>query len=301
MENLVLVGAGASTGAETDSGKIIPEQPPLGSQLFDRLSSKYPDTWGALPADIQDEFVDDFERGMVALGEEHSELHASLYRVMGDYFASFRIAASPTWYGRLASELEGSISNNKTVFASLNYECLLELALRRRGFEVAHCLSQRSDSAVVLKPHGSCNFLSDKVRAEGITFDEGVRFGGDIQVVGLDEARQYCQGDAALYPAMSLFRPDKYIQIGVHVVDKFQEMWKEAVDEAEKIAVIGVKPRESDEHIWGELSNTDADIYYIGGEEPFRTWENAHRADSHDEFVSSRFHSGYQDLVDKLH
>ncbi|GGM52678.1 hypothetical protein [Haloarcula argentinensis] len=301
MENLVLIGAGASTGADKNSGGIHPEQPPLGWELFDRLSSKYPQAWGALPDSIQEDFTNDFEQGMETLGEDHSQLYAPLYRAMGDYFARFRILSSPTWYDRLISELESSISSGETAFASLNYECLLELALSQNGFDINYFPDQLSEQSIVLKPHGSCNFISDSVQAQGgVSFTEGVRFSGGIRAVDLDEVIQYCRSNTALYPAMSLFRPDKHIQIGHSVIQDLQKNWANAVEEANKIAIIGVKPRKSDEHIWGQLSKTNADIYYIGGEEPFNDWRNDNRANSQDEFISDRFHTGFADLIDRL-
>lgn len=301
MENLILVGAGASTGADKNTGRIYPEQPPLGWELFDRLSSKYPQAWGALPDSIREEFTNDFEQGMEELGEDYSHLYAPLYRAMGDYFARFRILSSPTWYDRLISELENSISSGETAFVSLNYECLLEIALSQNGFNINYFPDRLSEPAVVLKPHGSCNFISDSIQAQGnVSFTEGVTFSGGVRAVDLDEVVQYCRSDTALYPAMSLFRPDKHIQIGHSVVHDLQENWANAVEEADKIMIIGVKPRESDEHIWGELSETDADIYYIGGEESFYDWRENNRDNLQDEFISNRFHTGFADLIDRL-
>lgn len=301
MENLVLIGAGASTGADKNTGKISPEQPPLGGELFDRLSSRYPQIWGDLSDSIQEEFNSDFEQGMKELGENHSHLYSPLYRAMGDYFSRFRIQSSPTWYDRLVSELKSSISSGETVFVSLNYECLLEIALSQNGFNVNYFPDQLSKPAIVLKPHGSCNFISDSVQAKGnVSFTEGATFSGGVRAVDLQEAFRYCRSDTALYPAMSLFRPDKHIQIGQDAVHGLQGEWANAVEEACKIAIVGVKPRESDEHIWGELSETSANIYYIGGEELFSDWRDDNRDNLQDEFISNRFHTGFSDLIDRL-
>jgi hypothetical protein len=45
VAKVVLFGAGASYGA----GGIVPDSPPLGWDLYDRLCRCYPDSWGALP------------------------------------------------------------------------------------------------------------------------------------------------------------------------------------------------------------------------------------------------------------
>ena len=99
---------------------------------------------------------------------------------------------------------------------------------------------------------------------------------------------------------MSLFRPDKHTQISHNVIQNLQEKWANAVEDASRIAIIGVKPRESDEHIWGELSKTNADIYYIGGEEAFYDWREDNSNNSQDEFLSNRFHTGFANLTDRL-
>ena len=301
MNNLILIGAGASTGADENTGKIYPEQPPLGWQLFDQLSSKYPHIWGSLPDTIREEFTSDFEQGMEALGENHSGLYAPLYRAMGDYFARFRILSHQTWYDRLISELEGSISSGYLGYRGTLVEWEADRSTGQNGFNINYFPDQLSEQAIVLKPHGSCNFILDSVQAQGnVVFTEGVKFSGGIQAVDLDEVIQYCRSNTALYPAMSLFRPDKHIQMGHSVINDIQQNWAKAIEEANRIAIIGVKPRKSDEHIWGKLSETNANIYYIGGQEPFNRWREANRVESQDEFISNRFHTGFDDIIDKL-
>ena len=66
---LFLFGAGASYGA----GDILPEKPPLGNQLYDALSSVYPQSWGSLPPSVTEKFKEgNFEDGMGEIYENYS-------------------------------------------------------------------------------------------------------------------------------------------------------------------------------------------------------------------------------------
>lgn len=49
MSIIVLFGAGASYGA----GSVLPSIPPLGSSLYQELSSMFPATWGSLPSSLK--------------------------------------------------------------------------------------------------------------------------------------------------------------------------------------------------------------------------------------------------------
>jgi hypothetical protein len=55
-----LFGAGASHG----TGGVLPEQPPLGFELYSILERTYPGSWGSFPSDIRDAFIRNFEQGM---------------------------------------------------------------------------------------------------------------------------------------------------------------------------------------------------------------------------------------------
>jgi len=80
VENLILVGAGASYGA----GNVDPHQPPLGKDLFDKLKSEMPDPWGDLPGDIQCALEKDFENGMCKIGEKDSKNSPNYINPWGD-------------------------------------------------------------------------------------------------------------------------------------------------------------------------------------------------------------------------
>ncbi|MBX0325577.1 hypothetical protein EGH21_21365 [Halomicroarcula sp. F13] len=297
VQNLILVGAGASYGA----GDIVPNQPPLGGGLFAELESTFPNTWGALPEHIKNEFRTDFEEGMVALSEFNSKLHAPLYQAMGAYFAQFSIGSETTQYEILVDSLSDSLADGETVLSSLNYECLLEEAMSDFGHKINYFPDELGEAATVLKPHGSCNFLSQNLTAQGdIQFSEGVSFSGGVEAVSRKEVIQYHRGNNALYPAMALFRPDKYTQVGTSVIQSIQGKWKEAVQQSDKVGIIGVNPRPSDDHLWEPLSNTDAEIFYIGGEDSFDRWTRNHRDSGMNTFISNRFHEGVSELTDEL-
>lgn len=241
---------------------------------------------------------------MIKISEENIS-HLPLYRAMGHYFANFKLGESTTWYDKLICELKLSISTGETIFSSLNYECLLEMALNRQRIPTCYFPTSLNETGTVIKPHGSCNFIPKGEDFFNVAEDAEVNISGltttdNIKPVDLGEAANYCKGDNVLYPAMALFRPDKQIQIAQNFVNALQNKWSNAVKEAEKIAIIGVKPRLRDEHIWGELAAANGEILYIGGKEPFQDWRDSCRNDDRDTFIANRFHKGFDQLIKNL-
>lgn len=293
VETVVLFGAGASYGA----GDIVPNPPPLGGGLFSELRSTFPFSWGSLPRNLTTAFDDDFERGMLELQNFNSTLYAPLYRDMGLYFAQFSPGLGRTLYDDFVAEFSPSISSGDLIFSSLNYECVLEHSLSEQGHAISYFAEPDEEGACVLKLHGSCNFLSQGLEASGIQFTEGIMFDGGLKAVQRREAAEYCRSNTALYPAMALFRPDKHVQVGSNTIEAVQQTWADAIEDASKIAVIGVYPQPHDTHIWDIISDSDAQIFYIGSQDAFEEWCDDNRPDGKDTFVSNRFDDGFNDLV----
>ena len=100
MRDIVfLFGAGASYGA----GSILPEQPPLGFQLYPILENLCPSTWGSLPQNIKDAFHNgnNFEFGMRLVYEQFGSFIPNLMRDLAVYFVQFRPQNKATLYCKL--------------------------------------------------------------------------------------------------------------------------------------------------------------------------------------------------------
>ncbi len=138
---LILFGAGASFGSEPKGVRV----PPLCNHLFDELSRFSPKLWGTLPVPYPDEFKNNFEDAFRRLGNDiplplspgfsptakyPAHLTGPLIRSMAEFFLDF-VPTEKSLYLRLA---EGMNKNSwKGVVASLNYELLLPMALRKIG------------------------------------------------------------------------------------------------------------------------------------------------------------------------
>src|SRR5208282_5526014 len=133
-----LLGAGASLGA----GHTLPTRPPLGNELYDALAREYPGTWGPesiigckyadqLSANIEETFANEICRWYPAL-------HVlEWYRDMARFFAKFSLdGTGQDLYTRLLEFLKSTDMLLAATFASLNYDCLLELAAVGLGSNV---------------------------------------------------------------------------------------------------------------------------------------------------------------------
>lgn len=216
MSSIILFGAGASYGA----GCTFPKAPPLGSQLFPELSAEFPESWGALGQELSLRFSANFESGMTSLWESGSHSIPLLMQQMAVFFAHFRL--SPLLgdaYSRLIEALRLRDRAGSITLSSLNYDCLLEIALGAAGYRARYFADRYGDNTIaVWKLHGSCNFLpgSEVQAIRAVSYSSGVSFGTGIRAVGLDEVRQYCAGNTAMYPAMAIYaRSFRCISSGV--------------------------------------------------------------------------------------
>jgi hypothetical protein len=154
-----LFGAGASKGA----GAIDPFPPPLGGCLYDELVEAFHDTWGALEEDERDTFGGDgpgFEAGMQLLWEKFDARASPAIVDMAIYFSRFRPPLDQSdCYSRLMISLNALGLVENVCAATLNYECLLEVAAARAGLAINYGGEGRPGVLGLLKPHGSCNFL----------------------------------------------------------------------------------------------------------------------------------------------
>jgi hypothetical protein len=250
--NVFLFGAGASFGA----GDIIPERPPLGNALFAELARCFRGSWGSLPDEVAALFSSNFEKGMAVLWERFSPAVPELMQQMAIYFVQFRPRApGTTLYCRLINAIEKTSARERVLLSTLNYECLLELAVWQARVPVHYGEFPHPDGVTIWKLHGACNFLPEGVAARrGVSFASGVGFGTAIRPAkDLNEVLEFCLGDNALPPVMCLFMPGKPIQVSAGSISAIQAAWREQVARAEKVAVVGVFPNAEDNHVWDSL------------------------------------------------
>lgn len=294
---MFLFGAGASYGA----GDIVPERPPLGSGLFAELARVHPGTWGRLPSELSDKFVElGFEVGMGLLFKKYSPAVAQLMQQLAVYFIQFRPLRGRSMYCQLLRYLGRSKCLERVVLSTLNYDCILEFSMLRQGLPFSY-FEVIKDTTPVLKLHGSANWTSKDIKASaGIQYSSGVVFEGGIEAsldIGTAVAKNLV--NQGLAPVMSLYMEGKPLQVSPQSLDELQQLWAEQVANADAIVLIGVRPWPADVHVWDPLARTKAPVLAVGDEIEFETWANQYREGDFG-YVGSRFDNSLDPLARKL-
>lgn len=263
----VLVGAGASYGA----GLVAPEPPPLGDALYGWLRKGFPDTWGSVAGELDVHFRGNFEAGMHDAWTNHSAQTQALLIDMGRAFARFQPPADGSdHYSTLIRGVLATRLLSRCVIASINYDCILELAASRLGVPVGYASTGRpANGLVVIKPHGSCNLLPPRgLHVTSSSFvSVGAYYEGPLEPRSLDELENlYAVEDYSFPPAMSLYAPGKHTPVAPSWVERSRREWRRVGLAANAVAVIGVRPIWDDSHVWEPVIESHADIWYIGGD-----------------------------------
>lgn len=271
----ILIGAGASFGA---SG-IAPEKPPLGGELLDRLQAAFPATWGAL---LDDEelaaFKEDppFESGMRLLWYKNDQRMQSLLTDMAIYFSRFVPDGSHNLYRDLL-RMVMSVRGSSFAFCSLNYECVFEQIAAEVGLNLANLsMVTEPPCALLLKPHGSCNYIHPVTRnisnltttgSPHYVYHEAPGF-GDLEVVPCNEvAKIYEKVAPSIPPAMSLFEPSKHSPVDPGLMGMVRRGWVECAMQGDVILTIGARPVLADHHIWDAVISSSAVVWFVGGQD----------------------------------
>ncbi len=209
---------------------------------------------------------------------------------MAHYFAQFE-PGSENYYGELAkivAQAKGSV-----VFATTNYEMLIELATNQAGYDIAYGKPAHypRGGIPVLKLHGSCNFLPDPkgVSFQNITFDlapelhdlpveqmTSAIYDGPVKPASPSEVRNFCRKEASMAPALGLYLPGKHVLWCPSFVEYQQELWRKAVKRAGRIYIIGAAVYAHDRHIWDVLATAKGQLRYVGPDpKPFLEWARA--------------------------
>lgn len=280
MSTLFLFGAGASFG----SGPCLPTTPPLGGALFDELR-KGGGVAARVSEDLAELFRRDFETGMDRFWRDHNTWTSELLRDMARFFAVFEPSEGNSYMALIAA-LGGT--RKKAVFATTNYDLLIEHAIVRSGFLISYGgLPATSRNIPVLKIHGSCNFLPDMGTGgiRGIGFDlsqagEGAAvLSAPIRVArSTQEILQFCATEDAIGPALAMYHPSKRVLYSADFVKGQQDAFLSSVKSASRIYLIGLRVHAVDEHIWQPLAAAKSPLFYVGREpDDFHRWARENR------------------------
>jgi hypothetical protein len=278
------LAAGASYGAWDDPSST----PPLGDCLFDHLVAGFPNTWGSLDDEQRSFFVGQdsrpwFEHGMLSLWEgEFSRARSgpppitvqALLMDLGLYFAAFQLPAGvPNCYSALIDLFARfGLVGQRLGVATLNYECLIELALSARGvpFDL-NPNSPRKGLLSLWRPHGACNLLIDGVangNMRNITIVGGNYYvaGSGVSLVAVPPAQvaSIYEGQANIPPAMSLYAPGKHSPTAPELIMALRERWEQWARVADVVVVIGARYVPEDLHIWNGIHQGHGSVWYVG-------------------------------------
>lgn len=269
MKSVYIFGAGASYGC----GGILPEQPPLGNNLFLSLKRLFPRTWGALPDDVCSIINNDFEAGMKVIWDKYGTVISPLMCDMAIFFAHYR-RSGETLYDKLI-HIDAACGIN-AVYSTLNYECIFEQCLSYSGTTVGYFGAHGHNVKQLYKLHGSCNFFSNSIQTAGVAYGTGVSFEGGIEaVVDMGELVGRCLGNGVVAPSMCLYMQGKPVNTSPSVIQTLQDNWKNELDDADYIVIIGIRPVMADSHIWGPIIKSKAQILYCGDRATVENWSAA--------------------------
>jgi len=111
-----------------------------------------------------------------------------------------------------------------------------------------------------------------------VDFGHGIRFDSDmVRIIEDPEEHARELRENGVPPAMSYFQPNKDTRSGKSFINAQRERFAELVGQASTVAIIGVKVRPDDKHIWDPLRTTGARIVYcckegMKDDDKFRSW-----------------------------
>ncbi len=274
MVSVVLVGAGASFGSEESSQHT----PPLGINLFDRLQEQG-GIAALIPSEIKTLFRADFEKGMAEYYEHADGDIMRFQRELAHYLAMFRPSPRNV-YLRLIQ----TIGTRRVIYCSLNYDLLFELSAANLGLNTLYGTGCKEGHIRLIKPHGSSNFWPDIPvgMIRGGTFRRIGR--ADIQApirpLNQEETLYRCRSEDSVAPAIAMYAAGKAVKISPDYVEEQQRQWTLSAYAAKHVFVVGARVHPIDDHIWGTLSKTKANVTYFGFPndlQSFVEWKSASR------------------------
>lgn len=308
-----LFGAGASKALGMH---VKPGAPPLMRELYDEMAGAFPPKWGAgSPLDkYRDQFRNDFEqtftevvlgitKGVGLPGPSLSALESLCPLAL--YFSRFVLdRTGPDYYSKLLVALRNSGNIPRTVFGSLNYECLFEQAAQNLGLALDYEWDDaKLDTVCVAKLHGSCNFIGHISQNDRATLaGTGVLVEVQLSILPVRDlekalSEKLSAWDRPCLPIMSQVSPYKDLLLAPARIQRMRNGWNAGVHDAKFVAIVGVSFNCNDRHIIEPIQNATGTVLYIGDEASFKMWYAANR---HTEHVADKLEDGFHPLLNRL-
>ena len=300
MVSLVLLGAGASYG----SMDVTPYPPPLGNGqagLFARFEERS-SVAQSIPEVIKQEFRISFERGMAKYYEYAEGNIMAFQRDLAAYLAQFKPGAANS-YRTLIEKL----GIRRVVYSTLNYDLLFELSAGSLGLNTQYGVEASAHSVRLLKPHGSCNFWPDipvgTFRSCIFSGNGRADISAPVRPLDYRQTLRRCVEEDSVSPAIAMYAEGKAVKVCPDYVEAQQNQLKSIAAKARHIFISGVRVHQSDEHIWGVIAKSAANVTYFGlnsDRDEFLDWKEASRK-RNAYFVESDFTSAIRTMQRRLY
>jgi hypothetical protein len=298
-----LFGAGASTFACSCSAA----RPPLGPGLFSALVDAQPEIRNVLTEEAWRAFSEGrpFEEAMEIAWQIGSTSVAPFLRAMAKYLASFEpCACASNAYRRLLIGLRRR--QRRLCFATLNYDLLFDRLVHEQRFNIVYGDRPTPTMVSMLRPHGGANLLPvlhgelRNVEMHTEIYFEGLPVEATLSS---DRISAWCNDPShdCLAPVMSVYAVGKRTPINSGWVVDQRRLWSELVRRANRVAIVGVKLVEQDEHIWAPLAENRGALLYVNpnveDQRLFSEWSRRTRGHAPAEGVTDGFREAVPLLV----
>jgi len=295
-KSVILFGAGASYGSD----KGIP-LPVLGNDLFDALYKMQPNIFSNVNDKEKQILKQDFELGIKMLSDDNPHMLPYIQRLMAKYFFQF-VPSESNLYFKLATELKKRKWYGSLI--TLNYDRLLQIS-----FNAAYTNNSTESSKQFINlclPHGICNLFCESVKglAQNISFS-GPNVTTNGPLIEINDENDFLKrvNEEAFPPVMCYFEPSKRTTSGAAFIDSQRIQYNCLIKEADRIAIIGLKLRDHDTHIWEPLKTSNADILYVSGRQSgleFENWCSEFRSEKNNEIMNSYFFDNFSKIIEFL-
>ncbi len=282
-KHIFLFGAGASFGSDGYHLFKAGYLPPLGKDLFAKLSAD-PNlhAWSQLPQEIKSHFESrPFEEAMDYLDSANELAQGSFQRDLDLFRYFFHFSPQPSnLYWKLAHLISRRLKGEhwSGAMITLNYDRLLEESLmRNQVFTVVRGVTFYDDDLPHLNdnqllevcyPHGACQFFLGQnwFKGEGaIIFGPEARAeqkAGVNHILKKQNIPVAC--DQKQIPMICRYQSNKRPSVKNYFIDLQQERTRELIEVAETVTIVGIYcAYKTDHHIWNALSRTKAKIHYL--------------------------------------
>lgn len=290
---VILFGAGASNGAEG-----MKNPPPPGRDLFGKLTVLYPDTWGKLPYSLSKRFENNFELGMEEWYNKTNDV-AYLIKDMGIFFSKFMIDnPHKNLYCRIIARYTEQLKSKEILFATINYECLLEYATYH--LKQKFTLWGNDEGIKIMKLHGSCNFITPMTRGKlKVNYNRYSFFDIPLAIIPPSDVEEEMNNNG-LPPAMSIYARGKDLNIGRKDIKQTQKEFQDMVSNANLVIVVGVKPNPEDHHIWDYLRDMKGKLVLVSPDKECNRWRKKNKIKDKVDWINKKFDPAFDDICDLL-